>query len=323
MKFLLVTAGWVLAIVSTRRQVMRRAATTLRRSDPVLVRAVIDGDTIDVTTIGRVRLLGIDAPEIGRGFDTAAPFARDARDKLAPNSCCTGGCVSKRTATASTRTSAISHTCCAKTGYASNAVLVREGLARVTARAADCASRRAQARRGRSTGVPERHVERGAADTAIELYSAVGRRTHAVETKAPSKKRRQKPIVAAIPVEYASATQDPRAQQALLPIQPLADLDLRLLHRAGSADVRSVRARVRHAHGAVARLRCSSAQASPAFAASCRASSRGRTSSASPRIGRTRSTAASATRSPGAKSSRSPCSTSPASSSRSSPASGI
>ena len=32
------------------------------RSDPVLVRAVIDGDTIDVATYGRVRLLGIDAP---------------------------------------------------------------------------------------------------------------------------------------------------------------------------------------------------------------------------------------------------------------------
>ena len=52
------------------------------RSDPVMVRAVIDGDTIDVTSVGRVRLLGIDAPEIGRGFDTAAPFGREARDRL-------------------------------------------------------------------------------------------------------------------------------------------------------------------------------------------------------------------------------------------------
>ena len=46
------------------------------RSDPVLVRSVIDGDTIDVATFGRVRLLGIDAPELGRGFDTPAPFAQ-------------------------------------------------------------------------------------------------------------------------------------------------------------------------------------------------------------------------------------------------------
>jgi micrococcal nuclease len=51
-------------------------------SDPVVVRAVFDGDTIDVSTFGRVRLLGIDAPEIGRGFDTPAPFGREARDKL-------------------------------------------------------------------------------------------------------------------------------------------------------------------------------------------------------------------------------------------------
>jgi micrococcal nuclease len=56
---------------------------TLSRSEPVLVRTVIDGDTIDVAGLGRVRLLGIDAPELGRGFDTAAPFAREAREKLA------------------------------------------------------------------------------------------------------------------------------------------------------------------------------------------------------------------------------------------------
>jgi endonuclease YncB( thermonuclease family) len=54
----------------------------VRRSDPVLVRAVLDGDTIDVSTFGRVRLLGIDAPETGRGFDTAAPFGREARARL-------------------------------------------------------------------------------------------------------------------------------------------------------------------------------------------------------------------------------------------------
>src|SRR5213596_314255 len=48
----------------------------LTRSPSVMVRAVIDGDTIDVATIGRVRLLGIDAP------GTAEPFAREARDRL-------------------------------------------------------------------------------------------------------------------------------------------------------------------------------------------------------------------------------------------------
>jgi micrococcal nuclease len=53
------------------------------RTDPVLVRVVFDGDTIDVATVGRVRLLGIDAPEIGHRFDNAAPFGREAKERLA------------------------------------------------------------------------------------------------------------------------------------------------------------------------------------------------------------------------------------------------
>ena len=50
--------------------------------DPVLVRSVLDGDTIDIVGVGRVRLLGIDAPELAHGHDTAAPFAYEAREKL-------------------------------------------------------------------------------------------------------------------------------------------------------------------------------------------------------------------------------------------------
>jgi micrococcal nuclease len=53
------------------------------RSESVLVRAVLDGDTIDVAQYGRVRLLGIDAPETGREFDTSAPFGHEARERLA------------------------------------------------------------------------------------------------------------------------------------------------------------------------------------------------------------------------------------------------
>jgi endonuclease YncB( thermonuclease family) len=48
----------------------------LTRSASVMVRSVIDSGTIDVATIGRVRLLGIDAPRAG------APFAREARERL-------------------------------------------------------------------------------------------------------------------------------------------------------------------------------------------------------------------------------------------------
>src|SRR5438552_15658569 len=78
MQFLIACALSAIAILQTSA-----IAPHVSRSDPVLVRAVIDGDTIDVAAIGRVRLLGIDAPEIGRGFDTPAPFSRQARDRLA------------------------------------------------------------------------------------------------------------------------------------------------------------------------------------------------------------------------------------------------
>ena len=51
-------------------------------SQPVLVTRVFDGDTVDVAGVGHVRLLGIDAPELGRGFDTAAPYAAASRERL-------------------------------------------------------------------------------------------------------------------------------------------------------------------------------------------------------------------------------------------------
>ena len=54
----------------------------ITRSESLVVRAVFDGDTIDVAGFGRVRLLGIDAPEIGRGFETPAPFGHVARERL-------------------------------------------------------------------------------------------------------------------------------------------------------------------------------------------------------------------------------------------------
>src|ERR1700756_4845456 len=76
MHFLINLSVWAMAAAAIG------PASSGLRSDPLLVRAVVDGDTIDVALYGRVRLLGIDAPEIGRGFDTAAPFGREARDRL-------------------------------------------------------------------------------------------------------------------------------------------------------------------------------------------------------------------------------------------------
>ena len=48
----------------------------------MLVQAVIDGDTIRVSAIGRVRLLGIDAPEVSHGLDSGAPFGQEAKARL-------------------------------------------------------------------------------------------------------------------------------------------------------------------------------------------------------------------------------------------------
>jgi endonuclease YncB( thermonuclease family) len=51
-----------------------------RRSPIVLVHRVIDGDSIELATIGRVNLLGIAAPPAGRS--QASPLAREARQRL-------------------------------------------------------------------------------------------------------------------------------------------------------------------------------------------------------------------------------------------------
>jgi micrococcal nuclease len=103
------------------------------RSDPVLVKSVIDGDTVDVATIGRVRLLGIDAPELGRGYDTPAPWAYEAKDRLAQ--LVLNHFV--RLEQDGDRFDAYSRHLAyllLEDGTFINATLVREGLARVTAR---------------------------------------------------------------------------------------------------------------------------------------------------------------------------------------------
>jgi micrococcal nuclease len=81
MQILIVLLAWTLATTATSRSTPATPASA-QRSDAVLVRSVLDGDTIDVAGVGRVRLLGIDAPERAHGLDTAAPFANEAREKL-------------------------------------------------------------------------------------------------------------------------------------------------------------------------------------------------------------------------------------------------
>lgn len=105
----------------------------ISRSEPVLVRSVLDGDTIDVTTFGRVRLLGIDAPEIGRGYDTAAPFGREAKDRLASLVLHHWVRLEQEGAALDAYNRHLAYVM-REDGLFVNAALVRDGLARVTAR---------------------------------------------------------------------------------------------------------------------------------------------------------------------------------------------
>ncbi len=109
------------------------SAAPATRSESVLVRAVIDGDTIDVANYGRVRLLGIDAPEIGRGFDTAAPFGREARDRLVSLVLHRWVRLEQESTALDAYNRRLAYVM-REDGVFVNAALVRDGLARVTAR---------------------------------------------------------------------------------------------------------------------------------------------------------------------------------------------
>jgi micrococcal nuclease len=130
MQNLIALAAIAMAVFETSAPIARGRLT---RSESLLVRAVVDGNTIDVATIGHVRLLGIEAPRIDRGSDTLAPLAREARQRL--------------TSLLLHRWVRLEHEGTAKDasnrhlayvttedGQFVNAVLVREGLARVVAR---------------------------------------------------------------------------------------------------------------------------------------------------------------------------------------------
>lgn len=61
------------------------AAPTTEPAETAEVIAVVDGDTIDIATedgTARVRLIGIDTPEIGRDGDMGECYANEARDYL-------------------------------------------------------------------------------------------------------------------------------------------------------------------------------------------------------------------------------------------------
>jgi endonuclease YncB( thermonuclease family) len=103
------------------------------RSEPVLVRAVVDGDTLDVVSFGRVRLIGIDAPELGRGYDTPAPFGREARERLMQLTLHRWVRLEQEGAALDVYNRHLAYVL-TEDGVCVNAALVRDGLARVSAR---------------------------------------------------------------------------------------------------------------------------------------------------------------------------------------------
>jgi endonuclease YncB( thermonuclease family) len=162
----------------------------VRRSDPVVVRSVIDGDTIDVSTFGRVRLLGIDAPEIGRGFDTAAPFGREARARLTALVLHRWIRLEQEGAALDTYGRHLAYVM-TEDGVCINATLVREGLARISARVPlsrldELKRAEAEARRFR------RGMWGGAPPTSATGYTprSGATRSPAPRKKSPAAKRR-------------------------------------------------------------------------------------------------------------------------------------
>jgi endonuclease YncB( thermonuclease family) len=96
----------------------------------VAIRRVVDGNTIDATNYGRVRLAGIHAPRLGRHGVDSEPLADEARRRLA-------GMVASRFVRLEfplpARASAY---VLLEDGTLVNAVLVADGLARVSGRPA-------------------------------------------------------------------------------------------------------------------------------------------------------------------------------------------
>jgi micrococcal nuclease len=162
MQFLIVLLAAIVAIPQTFSWPSSRPAGI--RSDPVLVRTVFSGDTIDVAAVGRVRLIGIDAPDIGRGLATSAPFAMEARARLTDLLLHRWVRLEEDVERLDVYNRHLAYVTTGD-GLFVNAVLVREGLARVSARTAlkrldelKAAEREAQELRrgiwGQAPGIP-------------------------------------------------------------------------------------------------------------------------------------------------------------------------
>jgi micrococcal nuclease len=77
-----VSAATLLAVVVTSAFAGQTRSPASACGVSALVTHVFDGDTLDAAGVGRVRLLGIDAPERGGRFEQPAPFALEAHERL-------------------------------------------------------------------------------------------------------------------------------------------------------------------------------------------------------------------------------------------------
>jgi micrococcal nuclease len=163
------------------------------RSEPVLVRSVVDGDTISVVGLGAVRLLGIDAPEVSHGFDTPEPFGREARQRLASLVLNRWVRLEMEGATTDVYNRRLAYVF-TEDGQFINAVLVRDGLARVSARqpiGRIPELRRAEteaqaARRGMWGSAPASSSVKAAPDSKVRLK---GSSAHRARRKSPTTRR--------------------------------------------------------------------------------------------------------------------------------------
>jgi micrococcal nuclease len=120
---------WLFAMLSNSQT----SAAVPRLSASVLVKGIVDGDTIDVQGIGRVNLLGVQAPAAGRGAVSLAPFAATAKARL--TSLLLNRWVRLESDPARSGAAKIGAAyVLTEDGQFINAVMVREGLARVSAR---------------------------------------------------------------------------------------------------------------------------------------------------------------------------------------------
>ena len=162
------------------------------RSESVLVKSVLDGDTIEVSTIGRVRLLGIDAPETSHGLDTAAPYGREARERLTRLVLHRWIRLEMDGAPLDAYNRHLAYVI-TEDGQFVNAVLVREGLARVSARLP--LARLPELKRAESEAMAFRRGMWGTAPAAPSTgYTppSVGRRSSTAKPKTPSTRAKKK-----------------------------------------------------------------------------------------------------------------------------------